>query len=126
MKKFTPQQMQDEAYCWQDQFSLGEMGYGKATDFDWFQADHFPVGKLSGSQEEWEKWWNEELTSNERKPYLEALANWWIIAADEHLVVVEGLDGQFYVWEGNHRTAISKIHNMQFVPVFLGLRKNND
>jgi hypothetical protein len=125
-QKYTPQQIEQEAAMWQDQFGEDEPGGGPATKYVWHQDDHFPVSKLSGTAAEWKEWLDQEkkwAAEDGREGYYEGMEQWWTSNPDEHMVVAQGTDGQFYVWEGTHRQAISKIHNMQTVPVFVGVLK---
>jgi hypothetical protein len=50
------------------------------------------------------------------------MEEWWISAPDEHIVIVEGTDGKWYVWEGNHRVGIAHTNGMKTVPAFVGTR----
>jgi hypothetical protein len=119
--KFTPEEMEAEAATWQGQFRSGEPGYGKACDFIWTQVDNFPVAALE-APEEWKQFWEEEKNNPERKEYFQCMEEWWISAPDEHIVIVEGTDGKWYVWEGNHRVGIAHTHGMKTVPAFVGTR----
>lgn len=124
-RTFTPEEMETEAAAFHDQFGLGDdAGQGPASNYTWTQVDQFPVDNLDLTPEEWKKWFDQEKTwaaeGGRPENYFENMEKWWTTNPDEHMVVVHGTDGKYYVWEGTHRQAISKIHGMKTVPVFLG------
>jgi hypothetical protein len=126
-QQFTPEEMEHEAYAFQDQFgSKGEPPAGPASQYVWHQDDHFPVEKLDGDAASWKKWFDQEKAwagEDGREGYYRDMESWWTSNPNEHIIVVQGLDGKYYVWEGTHRQAISKIHGMKTVPAFVGIPK---
>ncbi len=124
----TPEAIEAEAEAWEDAiYAPSEVGGGPANKYTWTQVDNFPVSKLPGTRDEWVQWFREEkemaAAADGRDGYYEAMESWWSTDPNEPLFVTEGTDGKYYVWEGTHRTAIAKIHNMATVPVFLGTPK---
>jgi hypothetical protein len=129
-RKFTPQEMQVEAQAWEGSSGCqytGSPGHGWARNFDWQQVDNFPVDKLEGDAKGWRLWLEQEkewaAEGGRPDQYYEKMEEWWTTNADEHMIVVQGTDGKYHVWEGTHRHAIAKANNMKTVPVFLGIPK---
>lgn len=128
-QKFTPEQMENEAEGVQgNHYHASEPGGGAASDFNWHQDDNFPVAKLETqmSDKDWAEWFEDEKQMSDRGggvDYYTQLEDWWTTNPDEHIIVVEGTDGNYYVWDGHHRTGISKAHRMKTVPAFVGTRK---
>jgi ribosomal protein S18 acetylase RimI-like enzyme len=129
LHRYSPEQILNETEAHQNTcYAIDDpIAGGCAKDFNWTQVDAFPVDKLEGTAESWKLWFEQEKNwaadGGRPENYFEEMEKWWTNNPDEHMIVVEGTDGKHYVWEGTHRLAIAKIHNMKTVPVFLGIRK---
>jgi GNAT superfamily N-acetyltransferase len=105
-------------------------GYAPAESFDWVEERNFDLHKIEG----WDAGYYDGLYEHakERIPedeewgtftyfneMCEAIKNHTI----EQIFVVEGTDGKFYVWEGNHRVGIAHVIGVDTMPAFVGYPK---
>lgn len=109
-----------------DQFSPGHPGYGLPKDFTWTFTARFKLRRLAGAANEWVRWsakekaaWAEDFTPEVDK---EIEASWLPEPWLEPVIVVEGADGAFYVWDGNHRIGVAFTAGLATVPAIVGLR----
>ena len=55
------------------------------------------------------------------------LATWWLPTdALEPLILVEGIDGAFYPWDGCHRIGVSTAADQTTAPAIVGYRKRKE
>jgi hypothetical protein len=97
----------------------------EARSLLWTYNSHFPLDLLS-KQEDWERWYAEQmemLKQEGRGDYYDSLAEWWVATpCKEPLVIAQGMDRQWYVWDGNHRVGISAMKGQKQAPAFVGMQ----
>ena len=111
-----------------DQFEPGDPGYGCTREFLWtFKAD-FSLQLFAGSRKEWVNWSAERKTAwisdygPERQDQIE---EYWIRKPwNSPVIAVQGTDGRFYVWDGNHRVGVAFTASLRTIPAIVGLRKS--
>src|SRR5260370_942124 len=85
-------------------------------DFSWSSEPAFQLNLL-GTGEGWLVWVSEEKATwaAEGGPErLDSFVGWW--EENSPVVLAEGTDGAFYVWDGNHRIAVAHRHGRTVVP----------
>jgi hypothetical protein len=110
-----------------DQFSPGHPGHGLVEAFLWTYEPRFGLSALAGSRSEWVEFalrtsraWREDYGENNEADF----ENWWLPEPVRSLVIfVEGTDGHFYVWDGNHRVGVAMLNNKRTLPAIVGFRK---
>lgn len=110
----------------QDQYSLGEPGYGKPTAFHWQKTDCFAASKLEGGCVGWATWYAEEAAYPEVAERYAYLCAWWNGAGLDLPIVVEGIDGFYYPWDGCHRIGISCLAGRPTFPAIVGTRRKQN
>jgi hypothetical protein len=83
---------------------------------------------LAGSRSEWIEF-SEQETAAWREDYGEDneadFEKWWLPNPSRSPVIVaEGTDQQFYVWDGNHRVGIAILNGRRTLPAVVGYRKS--
>jgi len=64
--------------------------------------------------------WSDEGQSDR----FDHLQKTWILARHtDPIFVVDGGDGEFYIWDGNHRVAVSVTHGLLTIPAIVGVRR---
>jgi len=108
---------------------LDSPGYGEPEEFLWTYDPAFPLQQIlihKGDTEKWKQWWDTELALAKDinyDDYYQELAVWWLASPwEEPVVIAEGTDGTWYLWDGYHRTAISVVHSQRTIPAFVGKR----
>jgi len=128
----TPEQMERWAKDWNNQFSPGEMGYAPAESLNWKEERNFDLHKIEGWDNGYYDHLNEE--QKERVPedeewgsnvYYNEMCEAIKSHTIEEIFVVEGADGKFYVWEGNHRVGMAHVLNVDTMPAYVGYRKSS-
>ena len=124
LRRWTPKEMEREASLYEGydgcQSDDSSPGFGYAKDFNWSQVDEFPVSRIEkGSGIRWKGEWKRYR----EEPYYKDMEKWWTKKPNEHVIIVRGNDGKYYIWDGYHRTAIAKSHGMKSVPAFVGTSK---
>ena len=124
LRRWTPNEMEREASLYEGydgcQSDDSSPGFGYAKDFNWSQVDEFPVSRIEkGSGIRWKGEWKRYR----EEPYYKDMEKWWTKKPNEHVIIVRGNDGKYYIWDGYHRTAIAKSHGMKSVPAFVGTSK---
>ena len=106
-------------------FMKGEPGHANAKDLTWSYDPNYPVVKL-GNADEWKSWYKQERKwgledygNNERYDNLE---KYWEGKPDDPIVIFEN-KGKGYIWDGNHRAAISIIRGWPTIPAIVGRPK---
>ena len=119
----------------QDQFKKGEPGYGPIDAFDWFRSRRskhggfilWPQGaQILGQQSDWATWMEQELW-NASEDGLD-IWNWMLDVTSipqtwDEIIVVEGADGMFYLWDGHHRVGAAAMRDILQIPAIIGLRQ---
>lgn len=108
-------------------------GYAPAESFNWKEDRSFDLHKIEG----WDAGFYDGLYEHAKQRIpedeewgtfvyfngmCEAIRNRTI----EEIFVVEGTDGQFYVWEGNHRVGIAHVLDVTTMPAFVGYPKREE
>lgn len=119
--------LMDAVCMFADQFEPGEMGYGRPDEFDWAVTPAFPLKRLAGSRKAWVRWaaaekaaWVEDYAP---EPHEEMEYYWLPEPWGSPVIVVEGTDRRFYVWDGNHRVGVAFTAGLGFVPAIVGFRR---
>lgn len=101
---------------------------GPAESLDWKEEPAFDLHKVEG----WDEGKYDELYRHaqeiaeevgEEDTYFGAMCEAIKNHTIEPIFVAEGMDGQFYVWEGNHRVGIAHVLGVDTMPAFVGYRK---
>jgi len=110
-----------------DQFDAGHPGHGLPRDFTWAFLHAFPLSQLAGAAREWIRWSAEEKSTwiEDHGPcQREQIEVYWLPQPWLHpVILVEGTDGGFYAWDGNHRIGVAFSAGSKTVPAIVGLRK---
>jgi ribosomal protein S18 acetylase RimI-like enzyme len=128
----TPEQMLQSAKFWESAcFSHGEPGRVPAESLNW-REETFDLNKLKGwAQGDWDWLYEDErerdienfetLEGAEKfvKEMCEAIKDGTI----EEIVVAQGTDKNFYVWDGNHRVGIAHVIGVNTLPALVGYQK---
>jgi hypothetical protein len=107
---------------YEDQYDADEPGGGTVDDFDWYLTRGLPISLL-GPRRTWAAWMSDTL----RSPDGQKAWGWMLdVEADaqDPVIVVEGADGEPYVWDGNHRIGAAAMRKRETVMAFVGLRNN--
>ena len=125
----TQADLRREAENFADQFSRGEPGYGRPSDFLWSYDSAFPLLRIGGDSEDLVKWAAEErvawIESFGDERGLELSECWLSNPEDRPIVVVVGTDGRIYVWDGNHRIGAALAAGRFAVPAIVGRRRKH-
>jgi hypothetical protein len=108
-----------------DQFEPSEPGYGRTERFLWAFVPAFPLRRLAGNHVDWIDWaavekaaWIEEYAP---EPHEEMESYWLPVPWESPVVLVEGSNGEFYVWDGNHRVGVALTAGLRSIPALVGL-----
>jgi hypothetical protein len=110
-----------------DQFKPGEPGHGSPDSFWWTNSSRFNLSLLAGSRPDWKDFakhetvaWRADYGQNTGADF----ENWWLPNPSRNpVIIVEGTDQQFYVWDGNHRVGIAILNGRRTLPALVGCRK---
>lgn len=109
---------------YKDQFQPGHPARVPVNSLRWIYDPKFPIEKIEDSREDWLAFLksNEEAWALDGQPdRFKDMGDWWATSPkDDPLVIVEGVDKKFYVWDGNHRVALSYRLNHRTVPAYVG------
>lgn len=101
-------------------------GGGKIDEFDWTEHLDYPIDRF-GERDGWLKWYAEEREGwffdygdNQRFDHLE---QYWKGNPDDPIIAVVEPDGRHFLWDGNHRVAISHLFGRNTIHVILGKRR---
>jgi hypothetical protein len=110
-----------------DQLDAGHPGHGLPADFTWAFLPAFVLSQLAGVAREWIRWSAEEKSiwiEDYGACQSEQIEAYWLPRPWLHpVIVVEGTDGGFYAWDGNHRIGAAFSAGARTVPAIVGLRK---
>ena len=95
-------------------------------EFVWRFGPGFFLSKLAGEVDAWVRWaaeeklaWIEEYEPNPKNEFEKS----WLPRPWLYLVIVaQGTDGFFYVWDGNHRIGVALTAGRKTVPDIVGYR----
>jgi hypothetical protein len=127
IRRWTQADLKMEAAKYSHQFRPGEQGHGRPSVFSWNYDPAFSLVNLGGDPDEWAEW-----AAQERLAWIESfgddrgpeLSEYWLPNPEEDPVVVaEGKDGLFYIWDGNHRIGVAFSAGLVAVPAIVGRRK---
>lgn len=104
----TPETLQNIATDYADQYAPGHPAHLDASECDWHYDPAFPLANLPGTPEEWLAWHR----ANDRQ--LGFTAN------PTPIVVVQGIDGHHYLWDGNHRVGEAYAGLWEHAPAIVG------
>lgn len=128
----SQEEMINEAKAWQNAcFSPGDPGYVDPRTLHWVDERRFDLHKI----DKWDSGWFDDLDAehketllergwpkNKVRPYLEAFRKAIQKGTIEEPIVVQGTDGKFYVWEGNHRMGAAHVLGVTTMPCWVGYR----
>ena len=99
---------------------------GLPEDFSWYFRLSFPLSQLAGEACDWVRWSAEEksIWIEDYSPcQAEHLEVYWLPKPWlDPVIIVEGTDGLFYAWDGNHRIGVAFTAELKSVPAIVGYR----
>jgi len=94
-----------EASMYQDQFEPGHPACTPAANLNWKPVEKFPLSRLAGfNQGEFD--WADDVGGDEE--YCSKMQEATSRGSIEPIIIAQGSDRKFYVWDGNHRVALAK------------------
>lgn len=107
----TPETLRNIARQYADQYAPGHPAHLDPDQCDWHYDPAFPLYGLPGTREEW-------LRYNAQEGRDLGFAE-----NPTPLIIVEGLDGKHYIWDGNHRTGEAHAAGWDSAPAIVGCMK---
>jgi hypothetical protein len=110
-----------------DQFRPGEPGHGSPDSFVWTYDSRFKLLLLAGVLSDWKDFaekdkaaWREDYGENDETDF----EKWWLPKPSRcPVIVVEGSDQEFYVWDGTTRVGLAILDGRRTLPALVGYRK---
>lgn len=110
-----------------DQFHVGHSGHGLPESFLWTFDSRFKLMQLAGILSEWRAFaekdkaaWREDCGENDEVDF----EKWWLPKPSRcPVIVVEGSDQDFYVWDGTTRVGLAILNGRKTLPAIVGYRK---
>lgn len=101
--------------------NVEEPGGGRSSDYDWCGIHDFQLSNLQGVREEWIKWFHtwREIYIADGNDHLGFILD-YVSRSDEPIVVARWRDGQYYIWDGNHRVAASHVLGRNTIRAVVG------
>jgi 8-oxo-dGTP pyrophosphatase MutT (NUDIX family) len=117
----TEQRMKREARGYADQFEEGHPARVPVESLMWQDEPGFDLHKIAGFDDgEYKQWATIERGDPDYVRDLEdAIKNDTV----EPIIVVQGRDGKFYVWDGNQRVGMASILGKGTIPTWVGYQK---
>ncbi|MBT6228242.1 MAG: ParB N-terminal domain-containing protein [Candidatus Scalindua sp.] len=122
MKTLLEYNIEKEAGLWSDQYEKGHPGHGEASEFKWTFHPAFPLSEL-GNPKNWSDWMKDELKWAEEDGfgyrYKSLMEDPKIL---EPVFIVQGVDGEYHIWDGHHRVGASFLRGFKTIPANVGIR----
>lgn len=137
----TQEQMMRHAEAYEDQWSEEAKGYAnnghpayfEAKSLDWKDEPNFELRRIHGFTSDAKGWkwlardlWDrlvEQYARSEAKLHYDDLKQAITDRTVDPIVAVEGTDGQFYLWDGNHRVALAYLLKVGTMHAIVGYQK---
>lgn len=121
-REWTQDEMRREASLYSDQFSRGHHARVDANTLTWRYVARYDIKNL-GSRSGWI-----EFMTDEREMWAEAgephrfdeMKKWWAKGDPNDPIIVVEIDGASYIWDGNHRVALSHEAGTKTIPAIVG------
>lgn len=109
-----------EAAIWQDQGYDGEAGM-PADHYHWTMHKEYPLDSF-GSREDWTQWYNKEVEMAKEDMGHDRWGYLFSEIIEEYIVAVK-VDGEHFIWDGNHRVGASFASGKSTIPALIGVPK---
>lgn len=116
----NPDALKARAARYQDQYIVGHPARIHPDDLDWKLETNFPLDALPGSKDEWLKW-KKETDASRNLEYADQPRHVQVL---NPAIVVQGTDGQHYIWDGNRRVAEMYAAGKPSIPAIVGSPRN--
>lgn len=121
-----------EAQQYANQFEEGHPAHVDPEQLEWVDESAFDLHKIAGFDTDASDWkwlvrdvWDRAKEGNsldEAKKYYDAMKQAVKDGTMEPIIVVEGTDGKFYIWDGNHRVALAHELHVDKLPAWVGFQ----
>jgi len=100
--------------------------WGEVDEFVWSYNPAFQLDTLFYNKEAFIVWMNEELQRaavDHREAYYQEMKEWWLTSSyEDPIIVAQGTDMNWYLWDGSHSIGITVQANLETAPAFVGTR----
>src|SRR6266516_4026920 len=125
---WSPPQFWAAVSMFSDQFEPGHAAHAEPDEFVWMFAPEFDLQQLAGSRREWIRWSSSEkatwIEDYDPRPKEEMEYYWLSASLYSSVIIVEGTDLEFYVWDGNHRVGVACAAGWLTIPAIVGIRSD--
>jgi hypothetical protein len=116
------QQILREVKFYEDQFWEGHPARVPAQSLDWEAVKRFEIENLEGFHQGSYDWAMDDVRDYEEE-YRQKMKAALLDGTIEPIIVAQGTNGKFYLWDGNHRVGLAQSLQVDVLPAYVGIKR---
>lgn len=118
----SPAYILRQAKFYADTFEVGHPARVIPESLDWEAMDRFELENLEGFHQGNYNWAMDDVSDYD-EDYRQKMQDALLDGKIEPIIIAQGTDGKFYLWDGNHRVGLAQQLNVDVIPAYVGFQK---